>query len=190
MRKTKFLFLALAVLTALLATTILPVFAPPAPEPRPRPPTGSGRVTFYDNAFGVNAQVAFRVADNNVIGQKDKITFRYSNDAGGSYALGLPTGISPWNEGTNLLASVAYYITPNSFAVVGKVIATKGSGMPALDTLVLFVFSDSGLKGGDGDYVQMWYGAGITWTPLQMGYPPVPAWEITSGNIMISAEAP
>ncbi len=179
--------LGLAVLATLLATTVMPVLAPPGREPRPRPPKASGRVTLYDTAFGIDAQLAFRVADNNVIGKNNTISFKYSNDAGGSYSLGLPTGISPWNTGTNLLGSVAFYPT-STFAVVGKVISTSGQGMPALNTLVLFVCSDSGQKGGGGDYVQMWYGASIPWTPLQIGTPPTPTRLVTSGNIIITAD--
>lgn len=175
----------LAVLTTLAATIVFPVYAPPHPPKHPQPPKGTGKATFYDNAFGAEAQVSFRVIDDSFRG--DSISFKYFDSSGHSYSLDLPAGIGPWNEG-NILASVVYYA--GKMAVTGKVTATSDGGWLALDTLVLFVFLDSGQKDGVGDYVQLWYGSPygtIPWdaTGGRVDFP-TPIWPITGGNIVIS----
>jgi len=73
------MFSVLQFFATLVATVVLPVYAPPRP-PHPHPEKGSGKITFYDRAQSADAKLSFRVLDDNING--DHISYRYSNSLG------------------------------------------------------------------------------------------------------------
>ncbi len=179
-------FLALC---ALVAGCVLPVFAPPN-DPKPHPLKGSGKVTFYadDVKFGANATVQFKIIDDNMHPDGDQISFKYTDNLGRSFTLGLPTGIYEW-EG-NLLASVTSWQTVGVMTATGKITSSSNTSWLALGTLILFTIYDSGQKVPDQDYVQLFVGMpyqSFPWDPISpSGYPPTPNWHVTSGNLAIN----